>query len=100
MPTESERKKMVAIAMSVIVKKVLTNFLYTFGGEDRKQKSGGPIGDVLTQALSRHMGNEFDDLFNDHVTKLGIKQELYQRYADDIESALRSIGRRIISDAG
>ena len=95
-PTESERKKMVAIAMSLIVKKVMTNFLYTFGGEDRKQDSGGPIGDVLTKATSRHMGNEFDELFNDQVVKLGLKQEMYQRYADDIESALRSIGRRMM----
>ena len=43
-PTELERKKMIAIAMAWIVKKVMTNFLYTFGGENRRQKSGGPIG--------------------------------------------------------
>ena len=35
-----------------------------FGGEDRRQASGGPIGDVLTQAIARHMGNEFDEKFN------------------------------------
>ena len=58
-PTNFERKKMVAIAMSIIVEKVMTNFLYTFRGKDRRQKDGGPIGDVLTQAMSRHMGNEF-----------------------------------------
>ena len=42
------------------------------------------------------MGNEFDDLFNDKVVELGTKQELYQRYADDIDTALRSIGRGIM----
>ena len=47
-PTEAQRKKMVAIGMSLIVEKVMENFLYTFGGEDRRQVSGGPIGDVLT----------------------------------------------------
>ena len=86
---------MVAIAMSLIVKKVMTNFLYTFGGEDRRQEDGGPIGDVLTQAVSRHIGNEFGELFNYQIVKLDIKQELYQRYADDIDEANRTIGRRL-----
>ena len=62
-PTEAQMKKMVAIGMSLIVEKVMTNFLYTFGGDDRRQASGGPIGDVLTQAIARHMGNEFDERF-------------------------------------
>ena len=93
-PTEEERKMMTALAMSVIVEKVMKNFLYTFGGSDRKQAEGGPIGDVLTQAIARHMGNEFDELFNIKMTKLEIKNELYQRYADDIDLAHRSIGRR------
>ena len=66
----------VKITNENIVRKVMTNFLYTFRGKDRKQKDGVPIGDVLTQAMSRHMGNEFDNLFNDQVIKLGIKQEL------------------------
>ena len=54
---------MVALAMSLIVEKVMANFLYTFAGQDRRQTSGGPIGDVLTQAIARHMGNEFDQRF-------------------------------------
>ena len=70
-PTDVETKKMIAIAVSLIVKQVMTNFLYTFGGKDMKQDSGGPIGDVLTQAMARHMGNEFDELFNTKITSLG-----------------------------
>ena len=61
------------------------NFLYTFGGEDRKQGSGGPIGDIITQACARHMGNEFDELFTRKMLELAIKNELYQRYADDFK---------------
>ena len=93
-PTEKERKTMTAIAMSLIVQKVMTNFLYSFGGDDRKQASGGPIGDVLTQAIARHMGNEFDDLFKGKMAKLGIENEIYQRYADDIDLAHRTMGVR------
>ena len=68
-------------------------FLYTFGGEDRRQASGGPIGDVLTQAIARHMGNEFDELLTSLMTKVEVKCELYQRYADDINLVVRSVGR-------
>ena len=84
---------MVAIGMSLIVEKVMANFLYTFGGEDRRQESGGPIGDVLTQAIARHMGNEFDQRFNQLMKNVEVKSELYQRYADDIDMVIRSIGR-------
>ena len=35
------------------------------------------------EALSRHMGNEFYNLYNDLIIKLDLKQEMYQRYADD-----------------
>ena len=87
-------KKMVAIGMSLVVEKVMANFLYTFGGEDRRQASGGPIGDVLTQAIARHLGNEFDARFNAKLTSLNIKTELYQRYADDIDMVLRTVGRK------
>ena len=92
-PNVFQKRRMVAIAMSLIVEKVMTNFLYTFGGEDRKQASGGPIGDVLTQAIARHMGNEFDERFNQLMTKVEVKSELYQRYADDIDVVVRSVGR-------
>ena len=94
-PTEAESKKMIAIGMSLIVEKVMDNFLYTFGGEDRRQISGGPIGDVLTQAIARHMGNEFDEKYNIKLKSLNIRTELYQRYADDIDLVVRSVGRRL-----
>ena len=94
-PTEAERKKMIAIAMSLIVEKVMVGFLYTFGGEDRRQASGGPIGDVLTQAIARHIGNEFDERFDRKLRSLDIKAELYQRYADDVDLVVRSVGREV-----
>ena len=94
-PTEAQRKRMVAIGMSLIVEKVMENFLYTFGGEDRRQMSGGPIGDVLTQAIARHVGNEFDDQFNLKLKSLDIKTELYQRYADDVDLIVRTVGKKL-----
>ena len=51
-PNDVQKRRMVAIGMSLIVEQVMSNFLYSFGGEDRRQASGGPIGDVLTQAIA------------------------------------------------
>ena len=84
---------MSAIAMGWVVKHTMTNFLYAFGGEDKKQSSGGPIGDEITQATSRHLGNEFDDLFQEKCKILKIKMEVFDRFADDQNVALRNLGR-------
>ena len=54
----------------------MMNFLYTFGGVDKKQRDGGPIRDVLTQAISRHFGNEFGELFNQKIVQLDVKKEI------------------------
>ena len=39
------------------------------------------------------MGNEFDERFNRLMKNVEVKSELYQRYADDIDMVIRSIGR-------
>ena len=94
-PSSLERNKMSAIAMGWIVKHTMKNFLYTFGGQDRKQKEGGPIGDKITQAVSRHLGNEFDEGYLEKCEKLEVKVELYDRYADDQNIAMWSFGREL-----
>ena len=92
-PTQQEVKKMTAIALSWLVKYIMTNFLYNFGGEDRRQEDGGPMGDELTQALSRMIGLEYDELFLATLEQLDVKLELYERYVDDQDVIGRSIGR-------
>ena len=76
-PSNLERKKMSAMAMGWIVKHTMPNFLYTFGGEDRKQMTGGPIGDEITQASLRHLGNEFYELFQEKCASLDINIEVF-----------------------
>ena len=92
-PTAQEKKKLTAIALGWLVKHIMTNFLYSFGGEDRRQEEGGPMGDDLTQAVSRHIGLEYDEKFLEIVKELKVKLELYKRYADDQNVMGRSIGR-------
>ena len=95
-PTEKESKMMMAIAMSWIVKYIMTNFLYTFGGNSLKQESGSPIGDEISQAISRIIGKEYDEIFVRIMEELGIPLEIYKRYVDDQNLALRSIGREVM----
>ena len=81
--------------MGWLVKHIMTNFLYNFGGEDRRQEDGGPMGDDLTQALSRMIGFEYDELFLETCEKLAVDIELYERFVDDQNIMAWSIGRMI-----
>ena len=74
----------------------MTNFLYSFGGEDRRQEEGGPMGDDLTQAVFRHIGLEYNEKFLEIVKELKTKLELYKQYDDDQNAMGRSIGRMTI----
>ena len=94
-PNIQERKKMVAIMFEWLVKFIMDNFYYTFGGESKRQCKGGPIGDEVTQAVSRLVGIEFDELFDKKVNDAGIKIEMNGRYVDDNNIFVRSIGRRV-----
>ena len=81
--------------MGWLVKYVMNNFLYTFGVKDKKQKGGAPIGDILSGAAARMIGNEFDEIFEMKMIQLEIQNELYSRYIDDIDLFVRSIGRSL-----
>ena len=93
-PSDQERKRLTAIAMGWLVWHIMTNFLYNFGGEDRRQEDGGPMGDEVTQALSRFIGMEYDDMFLETLERLKVELELYERYVDDQDVFGWSIGRR------
>ena len=94
-PSNQERKKMVAIMFEWLVKFIMNNFLYTFGGENRRQSKGGPICDEVTQAVSRFVGFEFDEVFEKKVKDVGIKVEMNGRYVDDNNIFVRSIGKKV-----
>ena len=81
--------------MGWLVKHIMTNFLYNFGGDDRKQEDGGPMGDDLTQAISRMIGSEYDELFVELCEKLAVELELYERFVDDQNVMGLSFGRTI-----
>ena len=49
-PGATAEKKMLAVALSVAIKVIMKNHVYSFDGKMRKQSKGGPIGlDLKTQ---------------------------------------------------
>ena len=52
-PSIIQKKKMLARAMEVAVRTILSNHLYQFDGRVYKQQSGGPIGLEITGVLAR-----------------------------------------------
>ena len=59
------------------------------------QEDGGPMGDDLTQALSRFIGSEYDEIFVETYEKLAVKHEMYERFVDDQNVLGWSFGRTL-----
>ena len=50
-PDAIAKKKMLAVALSIAIKVIMKNHVYSFDGKMRKQSKGGPIGLDLTGDL-------------------------------------------------
>ena len=50
-PTPQESKQLSAIVIGWLVKHIMTNFLYSFGGEERRQGEGGESKQTLTGSV-------------------------------------------------
>ena len=97
-PTNNQKKRMVARAMEVVVKTIISNHLYQMDGKVFRQQAGGPIGLEITGVLSRLVMLWWDQQFLGKLEKLGIVMMLYKRYVDDGNMALQAVqvGTRII----
>ena len=92
-PTEelssSEKKDLLATTIEVAIKFFFSHFMYTFGGQDYLQSSGGPIGARLTMAVARLVLQEWSEVFKEILKKSDIKELLRGIYVDD--------GRNVVS---
>ena len=70
-------------ALTVIIK----NHVYTFDGEIRKQKRGGPIGVKLTGVLAQIFMLWWDEELTSRLNAFKIHQKMSERYVDDINIA-------------
>ena len=82
-PNDKQIRSMLALALAKGVEVAMTNHYYTFGGQIRKQITGGAIGAELTGEVSRDVMTIWDQRFLERARSLGLKLEIYKRYVDD-----------------
>ena len=88
-PNEKETKKMLSIALEIIIKQIMTSHIYEFQGELRKQTKGGPIGLDLTGDLAQIYMIWYDEELQKKLQTEGIEIKMYQRYVDDINLVIK-----------
>ena len=92
-PSESQRRRMIALALSITVKNILENHLYVFSMELYRWLTGGPIGDNITMIAAELVIYEFQLGYRDMVTKLSLDQHILfmKIYIDDLNQVYRSL---------
>ena len=76
-----QKKRMLAKMTSIIVMETMSNHVF-------KQQDGGPIGDELAQALASLTMIWWDNEFLTRCEKLKIDILMYERYVDDVDTAV------------
>ena len=99
-PSIIQKKKMLARAMEVAVRTILSNHLYQFDGRVYKQQSGGPIGLEITGVLARCAMLWWDRAYLRKLKQLEIDLMLYLRYVDDTDMVLEALppGPRFVNN--
>ena len=91
MPTEIEKKTMLAQVIRVAMLAVLKNHTYQFNKEARRQNDGGPIGLEMAGAMARVVMIWWDKKFLSLAIRNNIILYLYLRYIDDQNMALKPL---------
>ena len=72
--TDEERRDVIATVVSIAVKELFKNHLYTFGNKVFRQTSGGAIGLRATCAIARITMNVWDELWGRKIIELNLRQ--------------------------
>ena len=86
------KKRLVTIALRIVLTMVMKNHVYVFNNELRKQRNGRAIGLELTGLLARIYMIWWDKQFLEKCAQNGILLKIYKRYVDDINLLLKYIG--------
>ena len=90
-PDDVEKRKMLAIALEIMIVAGMKNHVYKFGNQIRKQKTGGPIGLGLTGEVADCYMIEWDKKFLEKLNGLGITPIIYVRFKDDTFIAAKKL---------
>ena len=82
-PGVVQKRKMLALAVSVGVQCVMSSHTYMVGDTAYLQTEGGAIGLELTGAVSRPFMQKWDRNYLKQIKAAGIDMKMYERYVDD-----------------
>ena len=99
-PCRVKRKLMLSLLFREQVRVMMTNHLYTFGGQLYRQGTGGPIGLKLTSTAARGVLRMFDREYKSKLADLKLELLLDKRYVDDKNKAAREVPADIDVVAG
>ena len=102
-PTTDESRKMLSLSIEIAIKAAMSEHMYSFNGQIRKQETGGAIGNVLTGALAVLYMLYWTKTFLkrlDEATKNILDFTLYlmKIYVDDCNLAMEALplGSRLV----
>ena len=100
--SESQKSKLLGLAIEQAIIFFFKNFTYTFGGRIYIQDSGGPIGARLTMAVARLVMQEWKEGFDMILEKSNIEDIMSGLYVDDGRGVQRILeyGERFIESEG
>ena len=90
-PTNDEQRSMFGKALEILIITCMDNHVYQFGNLVRVQKEGGPIGLKLTGEIADCLMVDWDKRLLTELKKYDLIPEVYTRFKDDIEIALKSL---------
>ena len=76
-------KKLMGLAIEIVIVFFFKNFTYEFGGETFLQLFGGPIGARLTMAVAQLVMEDWKEKFDEILKKSNIIELLSGLYVDD-----------------
>ena len=104
-PGRRQKKRMAGCVLRSACRLVMKNHFYSYNNVIRKQRTGGAIGNKLTEKLGRLLMKRHDKKYQQLLRKLKIEEELSERYVDDevealaaIEPGVRFEGGKLIKD--
>ena len=82
--TKNEEKSMFAEVLAIVVKILMNNHIYSFGGGLRIQEGNGSIGDRATGIIAQIVMIWWDRMFQKKLNDLQIVWDVIKRFIDDI----------------
>jgi hypothetical protein len=99
-PTDMEKRELLARMAEIGVRAIWRHFVYTFGGKLYLQRSGGPIGARVTMAVARIVMNNFGRKYRLILEAGGLSNFLSSVYVDDSRQKTQNLPKGMRYNVG